>query len=331
MRQAFILPLPKSESGTELKEWVDFGSEFQKWKKKIELFSEGKLTWDVFFGANPVPCQFLTQLVTHQDQNNLLHLAVLQNQVVYVEKLVQICHQLKFRRNAYGLTPYELAAFLPRKEIRVLLGASHHNSFEEQHLFCSFKINPSSVLKDLEFLKMPLFANESIFQEILIKVNRAKLSDTIPSEKILMGIYFDEEIQTGSRVKVSVRFIDSKIGFGVFAEQRIASCSFVGEYTGIVKEKKQHEGRHNSYGIRYPVWEINKQKFIIDAEKKGNFTRFMNHSTKPNLGLYSVYWRGIPRLILVALKEIAEGEQLMFDYGASFWKESEVEPLPLSC
>jgi len=58
-----------------------------------------------------------------------------------------------------------------------------------------------------------------------------------------------------------------------------------------------------------------------------NFTRFINHNAKPNLSLQSVYWRGVPRMIFLALKEISPGTQLTFDYGHLFWKECREIPV----
>lgn len=142
-----------------------------------------------------------------------------------------------------------------------------------------------------------------------------------------MGIYFDKEIQAGSHPKVSIRFIDEEVGFGVFTEQRIPSCAFAGEYRGMIQERVKKELKDKAHCVRYTVWEMGTRKFIIDAERKGNFTRFINHSAKPNLSLQSVYWRGIPRMIFVALKEIPEGSQLTFDYGTFYWKEFRKMPV----
>ena len=137
-----------------------------------------------------------------------------------------------------------------------------------------------------------------------------------------MGIYFDKEIQGGVHPAVSIRYVNPEVGLGVFAEQKIPPCSYVGEYTGYVQEKKPELLRDKTYCVCYTVWEMGRRNFTIDAEKGGNFTRFLNHSSDPNLSLQSVYWRGLPRMIFVAVKEIPEGGQLTFDYGPIFWKEA---------
>jgi hypothetical protein len=182
-------------------------------------------------------------------------------------------------------------------------------------------------LPAIDFLYQPLFESDEVFNDILSGTKKAKTADKIPPEKIWMGIYFDKEIQEGNHPKVSVRFINDKVGFGVFAEKRITSCAFAGEYRGVIKEVKKKELKDKIHSVRYTVWEMGRRRFVLDAEKKGNFTRFINHSAKPNLSLQSVYWRGVPRMIFVTLKEIQPETQLTFDYGTFFWKECSQTPV----
>ena len=59
--------------------------------------------------------------------------------------------------------------------------------------------------------------------------------------------------------------------------------------------------------------------FVIDAEKGGNLTRFINHSDQPNLEPIGVFWKGSLHIILRSLKKIQKGEQLTYDYGADYW------------
>ena len=190
----------------------------------------------------------------------------------------------------------------------------------------------SEVLFD--HLPYPTFESKEIFEDVIKETARAKADDAIPAEKIWLGIYFDREIRHGLHPPVSIRFIDAEIGYGVFAEKRIPSCGFAGEYTGIVKERNPKLLKGEVYSVRYPLWNEEKKRYtgavyVLDAKERGNFTRFLNHSDRPNLSLQSVYWRGIPRMIFIALREIKEGEQLTFDYGPLFWKEFATTPKSL--
>ncbi len=177
-----------------------------------------------------------------------------------------------------------------------------------------------------EYLPYPVFESEKIFDRIYQKTEKAKLKDSIAAEKIWMGIYFNKELQNGQHPKVVLKKINEEIGFGVFSANLIHGGSFVGEYTGVIRERKRKIVKDNLYCTRYTVWKMGWKKFVLDAEEKGNFTRFFNHSDQPNLSLLSVYWKGIPRMIFIALKDIEEGAQLTFDYGNLFWKECKRRP-----
>ncbi|HLB53339.1 MAG TPA: SET domain-containing protein-lysine N-methyltransferase [Chlamydiales bacterium] len=203
--------------------------------------------------------------------------------------------------------------------------------FREPESPCSFFDQPYVVFEDRDFfekchqsllyLPQPRFDTEKLFDQVIELTARAKAKDVIPAERIWLGIYFDREINEGIHPKVSIRFIDKEVGFGVFAEQRIPPCSFIGEYTGKLIPWKKWILREKFHAVRYTVWGSERKKFILDGETMGNFTRCINHSFTPNVCLQSVYWKGIPRMIFMSLKEITAGTQLTFDYGALFWKE----------
>lgn len=79
----------------------------------------------------------------------------------------------------------------------------------------------------------------------------------------------------------------------------------------------------------------------LDAEKKGNFTRFINHSDQPNV---EAYFAKIPsnrlgidpapfELIYVAKKTIHPGEQLLVCYEGddkSYWGALKIKPFPIT-
>ncbi len=182
---------------------------------------------------------------------------------------------------------------------------------------------PEELLRGVTYLPTPIFESQALCEEIVTAAQCAKEKDTISAEKIWLGIYFHKEIQKGWHPKIKVRWMGEPLHFGVFAGERLAACSFVGEYTGIVEEGTLD----TSYAVRFPSWALAKKKISIQAARYGNFTRCINHSEDPNLILMSVYWKGLPRMILITLKTIPEGTQLTFDYGASFWKEISQTPL----
>lgn len=289
----------------------------------LDKLQMGKIDWEQFLEAIPLSHPLLRFASTKNEKNTLLHLAVIDNQKSLVESLARDS-RFRLKRNSFGLTPFEIACFLSRRQTAQILKPESLISFSSQHNV-SF-VDCRDDFSHLEYLSHPIFETEEGFAKILTQTQKAKLKDRIPPEKIWMGIYFDKEIQTGFHPPVSIRFVDPEVGYGVFAEQKISSCTYVGEYTGMIQERKRKHLKNKYYCVRYTVWEMGRKHFVIDAEKRGNFTRFINHSAQPNLSLLSVYWRGLPRMIFVALEEIAAGVQLTFDYGTFFWKECSQTP-----
>lgn len=275
---------------------------FQHW---LDRLGAKKVSWEQFLQKVGDPL-LVSRFKTAVDGRSLFHLAVLDNRLDVVRVLKQDPFLISLR-DVFGLSPIELAQFLNRKEILALVhppsGPTFCSAFPE--------------LSPFEYLPYPIFETSEGLHDILIHVARAKKEDKIPAEKIWMGIYFDKEIRKGVHPPISIRYIGKEMGYGVFANKKIPPCTYAGEYTGIIQQKdtKQLEGKRHC--LCYSIWE-GKRRFAIDAKEKGNFTRFINRSTKPNLGLQSVYWRGIPRMIFVTLKEIQEGAQLTFDYGSRF-------------
>jgi hypothetical protein len=324
MDTSFVTPFPHflgESADPNQKEKVEF------WRSSLDALSQRKITWEKFFQDTPLASHPARLLTTTETGESLLHLAVLLNRLDQVREIVDCLPQLKWRRNRMNLTPLELARFLPNNEIVALLETAPLLDFFNQPNVLIPDPERSASFRELQYLRQPLFESAKIFEEILFRCQKAKMEDAIPPEKIWMGIYFDKELQTEAHPKVSIRFIDEKVGFGVFAEQRIPSCAFAGEYRGVVQERKRKELKGKLHCARYTVWEMGRRQFSLDAAKMGNFTRFINHSDKPNLSFQSVYWKGIPRMIFVALKEIPEGTQLTFDYGTFFWKECRQTPV----
>lgn len=175
------------------------------------------------------------------------------------------------------------------------------------------------------YLSHNSFISEDERERILAKGNE-RLSQGHVSQAVLeLGRRFALEIKEGFLAKVSVRWIGTGIGYGLFAEETIAAGSFVGEYTGIVRENNlRYLEPLNNYCYEYPILDAIGRSYVIDATH-GNLTRFINHSTKSNLQPAYAFRDGAFHCIFLALREIQKGEQLSYDYGKSYWY---VRPAP---
>ncbi|XP_042492337.1 histone-lysine N-methyltransferase ASHH3 isoform X1 [Macadamia integrifolia] len=108
-----------------------------------------------------------------------------------------------------------------------------------------------------------------------------------------------------------------KCGSGLVADEDIKQGEFVIEYVGEVIDDKtceerlwkmKHRGETNFY-----LCEINRD-MVIDATYKGNRSRFINHSCRPNTEMQKWRTEGETRIGIFATRDIKKGEHLTYDY-----------------
>ena len=117
--------------------------------------------------------------------------------------------------------------------------------------------------------------------------------------------------------RLSVKRAGAK-GFGLFAEQDIAAGSFIIEYLGEVLEEEEYVRRKAHYiavGQRHYYFMNVGNGEVIDACRKGNQARFINHSCDPNCETQKWLVRGELAIGLFALTDVKSGEELTFDYN----------------
>lgn len=126
-------------------------------------------------------------------------------------------------------------------------------------------------------------------------------------------------------LKIDVKYISRRVGYGVFAKEDIRP-GVVGIYTGELK-KVNHYSK-SRYLFSFTTKVLND--IMIDGEKKGNWTAFINHnpsdSKKTNLIVREYFYKGLPYIVFWATKKIKKGSQLLYDYGESYWENLEVNP-----
>ncbi len=169
------------------------------------------------------------------------------------------------------------------------------------------------------YLSHNCYISEEERGRILAKGNEWFALGRVSLAALELGRCFASEIQEAYLAKVSVRWIGTGIGYGLFAEDSIAAGSFLGEYTGIVRENNlRYLEPLNNYCYEYPILDAIGRSYVIDASH-GNFTRFINHSAEPNLQPAYAFRDGAFHCIFLARWEIQKGEQLSYDYGKSYW------------
>ena len=115
------------------------------------------------------------------------------------------------------------------------------------------------------------------------------------------------------------------IGLGLFAKRLVRPGDTIGAYTGIIIDDAQSE-EEPYVSSRYLGW-VCKDCWIVGDSDEGNYTRFINHSKRPNAELVtSTRWKSAR---IKAIRLIRPGGEVFFDYGDEYWEalESEVKPL----
>lgn len=128
---------------------------------------------------------------------------------------------------------------------------------------------------------------------------------------------------------LTISWINAQVGYGVFAREKIAARRWIGAYTGILRKRRFFKRWDNLYCFDYTIGESRSTSYVIDAQNAGNYTRFINHSFDPNVGLVSIDNGQKIHVILYALKQILPGDQLLYDYGEEYWSKRK-PPLLLS-
>lgn len=106
-------------------------------------------------------------------------------------------------------------------------------------------------------------------------------------------------------------------GVGVVANEDIPAGAFIGEYQGEVISNQTFDNRKNTYrGERHFYFMTLTNKLVIDASRKSQFTRYVNHSCEPNSETQKWNAGGEPRVGIFAMRDIPKGEEVTFDYGA---------------
>ncbi|TDH66831.1 hypothetical protein CCR75_003104 [Bremia lactucae] len=106
-------------------------------------------------------------------------------------------------------------------------------------------------------------------------------------------------------------------GYGMFARESILATEFVYEYTGAMLSQDEAERR----GLIYDKLEMSylfdlNEDAVLDAIRCGNKSKFINHeSDSPNCTAKVLSVCGAHHITIWALRDIAVGEELRFDYG----------------
>ncbi|ERE76030.1 N-lysine methyltransferase SETD8-like protein [Cricetulus griseus] len=131
----------------------------------------------------------------------------------------------------------------------------------------------------------------------------------------------DELIESGKEEGMKIDLIDGK-GRGVIATKQFSRGDFVVEYHGDLIEITDAKKREALYaqdpstGCYMYYFQYLSKTYCVDATRETNrLGRLINHSKCGNCQTKLHDIDGVPHLILIASRDIAAGEELLYDYG----------------
>lgn len=125
----------------------------------------------------------------------------------------------------------------------------------------------------------------------------------------------------------------------------IIAGQFVDLYLGEVITKKEAEqreavdekGQSYLFSLDWYVDDVDDEDFyVVDGQKFGSPTRFMNHSCNPNCKIIPVTTtssadRRLYYLAFFAVRDIPAGTELTFDYNPGWNGSTEFDPNAVPC
>lgn len=131
----------------------------------------------------------------------------------------------------------------------------------------------------------------------------------------------DDLITNGTEEGMEVQLIEGK-GRAVFATRSFHKGEFVVEYHGDLlhitdaKKREAEYAQNPATGCYMYYFQYLCKTYCVDATREsGRLGRLINHSKNGNCQTKLHDIGGVPHLILVASRDIEEGEELLYDYG----------------
>ncbi|WP_139413898.1 SET domain-containing protein [Chlamydia abortus] len=183
-----------------------------------------------------------------------------------------------------------------------------------------YNMDRASQLLNFKFLPFLTFADWKVEEKVRQLCHKAKKKQFISPLAKWLGQLHKQDLITPPMPPIAICWINSYIGYGVFARESIPAWTYIGEYTGILRRRQAIWLDENDYCFRYPLSLWPWRYFTIDSGHQGNFTRFINHSDKPNVEAIGVFQDGLFHVIIRTIQAIEAGEELCYHYGPLYWK-----------
>jgi len=159
------------------------------------------------------------------------------------------------------------------------------------------------------------------------EITRQPATRTIPSNLAIPKIPNMYEPRNDLPISMQYRKLQSKCktlqvkhsaihSYGVFASQEYAQDEMIVEYVGEIIRQSVADVREKYYeekNIGCYMFKI-EDDMIVDATRKGNIARFVNHSCEPNAYAKIVNINGSKKIVIFAACVIRPREEITYDY-----------------
>ena len=225
---------------------------------------------------------------------------------------------------------------------------------------CQFKINPSPAFQSIRFaqrIDLSIYGHKAAAESIQIGQLEAMLSQIMGYQVTFSEDYSIETTFTIDDLPVSVngdalyhvdiklvellktpndfnhyelRYINPRIGFGVFSKKEIKKGDIISFYTGI-KTHQLISSKNYAFSSNRDCLNLD-----LDARQHGNIARFINHAPSlekskvtsstesllaANIEAVHHYLNGLFLIAYTATETIVPGEQLLVDYGELYFQQ----------
>ncbi len=260
----------------------------------------------------------------NRDGHSLLHLAAYEN---CPDRVTQLINRgvPRLAKSRFEMTAAEMAQFLGHEAFLRALGEEKDDRPLLVYRNRDNKVHPlSRALFEqklgVAYLDHLVFEKGADLLRLAKKSRRRLCRKALKKSNSWMLALHEDALRHTCCDHICVRWIDSFLGYGVFAAKALPALTFIGTYTGVVKRRTRKNTRHNDYIFGY-LTGPSDAPYIIDAREKGNFTRLINHSIEPNLISRWIIVQGVTHIAFFSKEAIPKGKQLTYDYGGYYWKK----------
>ena len=121
--------------------------------------------------------------------------------------------------------------------------------------------------------------------------------------------------------RIYAALISPERGYGAFADVYIPPWTIIGEYTGVITNKKFNTDYAWNYYSEPLDASGNKMSLRTDARMRGNMLRFVNHSDDPNCSVIHIPYQNRWRTLYISNTGLLPDQELTIFYGKNYWKE----------